>query len=500
MDAGWGPKRAPPPPAPSLPPSSRQQLRQLFTDPSYASLRELFCSYVLTKLRFKQMPELGARLRRRVEELVAAGCDDTQAYEALRAYVHGELFISPEYARMNRDVFSRERNRIEQLEPLLAGFLATPADGQNPGAGSSGRREVASYLDVGCNEGSITDAVGAHLGARAVHGCDVQAPTTPAAQRQFAFTLLDQRDPYRLPYADRSQDVVTAFMSLHHIEQVHRTLGEIHRVLRDDGLLVVREHDCTPPELALLLDLMHGFYAMVWADPPEMPDFVTHYSCYRSRAELLELLQRPRQDGGRDAGPLFRCVQTTEPLGAWRHYYAVFVKGDTYARRRDLVLRWFPHCDGAVFRADRDDNWRAPADDRRIRSAWDRGPPPRTDGYDSRGHRNRWQDRWDRPERDPRERRDNSHTRDYRDSRNDRDYREQRDYGRDYGRDQWDRRYEYGHYPLSSWQTQDHGAYGPPPPPTIAGNWRNPYGPREVDLRTFLPNREPWPDPRYRQY
>ena len=309
-----------------LGPASRAQLRQLFTEVRFESMKRLFCRNVLTNLKLRSAPGCAARLVARVEELVRAGLDDTAAYPLLHQLVHDEIYKSPEYLRAAADYgeeYNRAKNRVEQIEPLLRRFL----DG----------RVVRSYLDVGCNEGSITAALGTLLHAEAVHGCDVLAPP-PGDPPAFTFALLDPADPYRLPYADASQDVVSAMMSLHHIAELDRTLAEIHRVLRDDGIFIVREHDCDPPSLALLLDLMHGFYAMVWSPEPEMPDFATHFSCYRSRAALTACVERPAGA----AVPRFHCVHQTEPLGAWRHYYSVFVKHATWAGQPARVRAWFP--------------------------------------------------------------------------------------------------------------------------------------------------------------
>jgi SAM-dependent methyltransferase len=218
-----------------------------------------------------------------------------------------------------------------------------------------------------------------------VAGCDVLAPPPPPPP--FAFTLLDAADPHRLPYATGSQDVVSALMSLHHIVRPEATLDEMARVLGEDGVVVVREHDCEPPSLALLLDLMHGFYAMVWPRTPEMPEFAPHYSFYRTRADLVRLVEG---EGGRR----FRCVHMTAPLGAWRHYYAFFVKPTLWAADPDRVRRWFPTADdpaaaaaaaataAAAAAASAPAGWSPqyqPGPDRAWRPASTRGPSPARD-------------------------------------------------------------------------------------------------------------------------
>lgn len=43
---------------------------------------------------------------------------------------------------------------------------------------------------------------------------------------------------------DRSVDLITSFVTFHHIGDVHGTLNELARILRPGGYLIIREHDC----------------------------------------------------------------------------------------------------------------------------------------------------------------------------------------------------------------------------------------------------------------
>ena len=43
---------------------------------------------------------------------------------------------------------------------------------------------------------------------------------------------------FRLPYADKSFDVVIVSNALHIVPQPEKALAEIHRILRDDGVLI----------------------------------------------------------------------------------------------------------------------------------------------------------------------------------------------------------------------------------------------------------------------
>ena len=161
-------------------------------------------------------------------------------------------------------------------------------------------RSPVSLLDVGCSEGSITGALAAALGvpAAAAHGCDVREVARSAA---FTFSLITSTT---LPYSSNSVRLVLALMSLHHIDTVTTSLAEIHRVLVPGGILLVREHDLSFPQLAPLLDVMHGLYTRVWSDPAEQPAFCDdYYAHYRPRATWGEMLQ---------AAGLVRCKESPD--------------------------------------------------------------------------------------------------------------------------------------------------------------------------------------------
>ena len=60
-----------------------------------------------------------------------------------------------------------------------------------------------------------------------------------AKRRNYSAKLhFSLQDLFRLPYADKSFDVVIVSNALHIVPQPEKALAEIHRVLRDDGVLI----------------------------------------------------------------------------------------------------------------------------------------------------------------------------------------------------------------------------------------------------------------------
>lgn len=140
-------------------------------------------------------------------------------------------------------------------------------------------------LDVGCGpRGSLEWSDGANLRV----GLD------PLAFEYRAFGTATHRMQYvaatsdRLPFASASLDVVSAFNSLDHVEDVEATLSEVARVLRPGGdflLLVDVNHEPTVLEpLSLAWDLpLRGLFREVR---------VRHYE--RHPAGMLATLREAR--------------------------------------------------------------------------------------------------------------------------------------------------------------------------------------------------------------
>lgn len=104
------------------------------------------------------------------------------------------------------------------LQPLLA-ELPAHADGAEP-----------SLLDIGCGEGYYTSAL--HTLFADVIGLDIAKPAIQLAARRFQEITWLVGSGAQLPVADQSMDVVSSLFS-------PLPVTEMHRVLRDDGHVLV---------------------------------------------------------------------------------------------------------------------------------------------------------------------------------------------------------------------------------------------------------------------
>ena len=87
-----------------------------------------------------------------------------------------------------------------------------------------------------------TGLIAKHIVTAATHieATDASAEMIDEAKRdnQSAKLHFSVQDMFRLPYADKSFDVVIVSNALHIVPQPEKALAEIHRVLKDDGILV----------------------------------------------------------------------------------------------------------------------------------------------------------------------------------------------------------------------------------------------------------------------
>lgn len=260
-----------------------------------------------------------------------------------------KLDLSKDMFRVVEDVLHDPLCNDEHVyEALYHCFHRRNPEGQTPYDRAQGRfldiRRIldekfvpVTLLDIGCSEGKITAALGKGFGMDSanIHGCDVrELKQDPDG---FTYTRIEDDNSNKLPYADNSFDLVVSLMVLHHIENVATMLPEITRVLRPGGIFVIREHDCSPPELSNVIDVYHGMYAVVWGKHREMPvkDFSQYfYSNYRSRDEWTELLETEcglslhlANDAAKDEYVVKEGKSVHgEVINPYRFYYAVYKK------------------------------------------------------------------------------------------------------------------------------------------------------------------------------
>ena len=98
--------------------------------------------------------------------------------------------------------------------------------------------KAKTVLELATGTGLIAKSI-VNAAAR-IEATDASAEMIAEAKRdnQSAKLYFSVQDMFRLPYADESFEVVIVSNALHIVPQPEKALAEIHRVLKDDGVLI----------------------------------------------------------------------------------------------------------------------------------------------------------------------------------------------------------------------------------------------------------------------
>ena len=121
------------------------------------------------------------------------------------------------------------------------------------------------YLDICCGDGRKTIGLSEYLKIpiKNVHGTDIESwgPYQKMKKLPFDFKLIENN---KLNYSDNSFDIITCFLSLHHIKQLSGFLNEIHRILKPTGLFLFIEHKPFDYTDELIIDIQHTLFAYLY--------------------------------------------------------------------------------------------------------------------------------------------------------------------------------------------------------------------------------------------
>jgi SAM-dependent methyltransferase len=179
------------------------------------------------------------------------------------------------------------------------------------------------YLDFGGANGELTKSLASflHLKKEQVFVSDVKSwfGTTNIEEYQKHVTLRYLKTAI-LPFEDNSVDFISAFQVFHHIQHLDIALGEIYRVLKPKGYLLIREHDCDSVITQTLIDLEHSIRELCLNDEKDINlNYLHSYEdTYFSKIDLTNRLISHRFT------PI--KLQYPEIRGATRFYYQVFQK------------------------------------------------------------------------------------------------------------------------------------------------------------------------------
>jgi ubiquinone/menaquinone biosynthesis C-methylase UbiE len=151
-----------------------------------------------------------------------------------------------------------------------------------------GRMCGGRVLDVATGEGKFIKTLVENLGSYAeVVGIDtIQHKEAAGGIFSAENVHFTQMDAGRLGFRDESFDIVSISSSLHHLEDVPRSLAEIKRVLRTGGHFIIRETHRDVQSQPQLTDM----YIHHWVAEVDSALGFTHNRTF-ARQELVDLVE-----------------------------------------------------------------------------------------------------------------------------------------------------------------------------------------------------------------
>lgn len=153
---------------------------------------------------------------------------------------------------------------------------------------------INKYLDIGSNNGLYTVALGELLGLSRdkIFGIDLGEFAGMKIIPIDGFVYKDYNG-IDIPYPDNSFDLVTMFMVFHHVREPLKLLGEIHRVLKKGGVLLLREHDSENNKMFENLFTLEHYLYNIFYDKIKFDNFYKDYhENYYSKVGLIDLMEK----------------------------------------------------------------------------------------------------------------------------------------------------------------------------------------------------------------
>jgi len=102
-------------------------------------------------------------------------------------------------------------------------------------------KEVDSILDVGTGEGDFISVLKDVFPKAQITGVDPNTESLQEAAKKYHDVLFTEMSGENLEFADKSFDVASISMALHHLPDIQSALKEMQRVVKSGGWIIVNE-------------------------------------------------------------------------------------------------------------------------------------------------------------------------------------------------------------------------------------------------------------------
>jgi ubiquinone/menaquinone biosynthesis C-methylase UbiE len=204
---------------------------------------------------------------------------DTKIYDNLRKYMY-KFKQKKTYKRKFLSIY-KKRTREEAIVNLLLTWQSSPIRAKLPAYFDVNN---TVYLDLGCANGWKTIKMGKGLGLdkENIYGADIDDWLNISKNRDKnidKFNFIKLKKGKKFPIKTGKFNLITLLMVLHHVKNIDRYLREVNRIMKMNGLLVVREHDAFNDIDNMLIDIDHALYDRVYQNNSQLY-LDTYYAKY----------------------------------------------------------------------------------------------------------------------------------------------------------------------------------------------------------------------------
>lgn len=234
------------------------------------------------------------------------------------------------YNKLNKMIKNFQQYNISERAEYTAKYIKSLLNDIN--------YKTDALLDVGCGDCSVTKEVNKILDIKDTPNCvDVE---------NWLDTYSDKEEGCNVKYItnneinfeDQSMDIILALHSLHHIDNLDKMLKEISRVIKNDGIFVIKEHNCLADEDKLLIDVYHALYECVMKQEPNKNFIDTYFAKYFSAKELDDKLNVLG----------FRLLKTKFTKSDLKNYFSIYKKIDLNKKYEKYKKKYYEIKEGTM--------------------------------------------------------------------------------------------------------------------------------------------------------
>lgn len=147
-----------------------------------------------------------------------------------------------------------------------------------------------TLLDIGCGDGSITKETSNILNFKKAICVDVDNWLGNYNIKSNLDFIITDGKSINLP--DNSVDVILLFHVLHHIKDLDLMIPEIARILKKNGIIILKEHNCFNEMVRDTVDIYHALFEVVMKKEQNNKFYDEYYAKYFTNDEICMMFDK----------------------------------------------------------------------------------------------------------------------------------------------------------------------------------------------------------------